>query len=398
MPQVTLPSLPHNGRYALNEAASTMRWQAAVVIPARNEADRIVACLESLRCQWSLSGQSMLGGFVTVVVVNGTSDATCGEVMRWHAAHPTVPLVLVDIDFPAAEAHVGSARSLGLEIAALLLDQNGDGERMLFSTDADTRLASNAIAEAYAWLRRGADAVGAHILAGEHDTSCIGAAINAYRLFHARLRHRYYRQPFDVQPPHGDFGGAGFGVSLTAFRAVGGLPVLSYDEDQFMRRRLLDAGFEVAYPRSLKVFTSTRLDGRTEWGMAKQLAAWEEDYAAEKWPMMPCANGLVWKYALKASLRDGRPPINYFDPTGTLARVWARSDAHQAFEGRWRAFWTHADTVALRETRFPCQPLPDAYNTLEAAFAEGQLLAAKPAATAAPSRVEYRRRRVGIAA
>lgn len=132
--------------------------------------------------------------------------------------------------------------------------------------------------------------------------------------------------------------------------------------------------------------------------MAKQLAAWEDDYAVQKWPVVPCVHGLVWKYALKASLRDGRPPINYFDPSGTLIATWNDTDAELAFEARWHAFWNHADTVALREGRFPRRPLPEAYETLRAAFEEGQLLAAKPAEASAPARVELRRRRVGIAA
>ncbi len=397
MPPLPLPSLPHDGRYAIGRVAACRPWRAAVVIPARNEVDRIISCLESVRCQWSLAGRSLVGEFVTVVVVNGTTDATCGEIMRWHAAHPTLPLILVDVDFPDAEAHVGSARSLGMDIAAGLLEQNGCGKRMLLSTDADTRLAPDAIAEAYAWLQRGADAVGARILAGEPDPSRIGAVINAYRALHSTLRHHYYRGHLDLQPSHGDFGGAGFGVSLPAYRAVGGLPILAYDEDQFMRRRLLDAGLQVAYPRSFVVYTSTRMDGRAEWGMAKQLAAWESDYAMQKWPVVPCVNGLVWKYALKASLRDGRPPINYFDPSGTLAGIWGKVDEDQAFEARWRAIWSHADTIALREARFPRRPLPEAYESLKAAFEEGQLLAVKPA-PATQTRVMNTRRRVGIAA
>ncbi len=397
MPTLLLPKLPHGGRYAVSVGAADQAWHSAVVIPARNEVDRILSCLEAIRCQWSVDGRSLAGQFVTVVVVNGTTDATCGEVVRWHASHPTVPLVLVDIDFPAAEAHVGSARSLGMEIAASLLEQNGTGERMLLSTDADTRLAPNAVAEAYAWLERGADAVGAHILAGEADPSQIGAVINAYRALHAALRYRYYRGALDTQPTHGDFGGAGFGVSLEAYRQVGGLPIRSYDEDQLMRRRLLDAGQVVAYPRSFVVYTSTRTDGRAEWGMAKQLAAWENDYAEQKWPLMPCVNGLVWKYALKASLREGRPPINYFDPSGRLVEAWGRTDTTAPFEARWRAFWSDADTVQLREARFPKRPLPEAYATLKAAFGEGQLLAAKPLALA-QTRTTTPHRRIGIAA
>ena len=374
-----LPTLPHNGRYRRANVHGRRPWRAAVVVPARDEAARILACLEALRCQWSLDGRSMLGHFPVVLVVNGTSDATCGEVLRWAANYPELPLVLVDVDFPAPKAHVGSARGLGLDIAAALLEHNGWGKRLLFSTDADSRLAPNAVAEAYAFLQRGADAVGAHIVAGEADTSKIGLKVNAYRALHSSLRHRYYPGEFDVQPSHGDFGGAGFGVSLSAYKEVGGLPCIPYHEDQRMRRRLLDANLKIVYPRTVTVYTSTRTDGRAEWGMARQLAAWEDDHAAGKWPVVPCMDGVVWKYALKAALRDGRPPLGYFDRSGRLAEVWAATDPGLGFEARWRKFWTHPTTAEIRETRFPQRPLPEAVESFETGRKEVALRAA-PAA------------------
>ena len=376
MPQLRLPALPADGRYLIEGHTQSGPWHTAVVVPARDEAERIVACLESLRCQWSAECRTLLGQFAVVVVVNGTSDATCARVQQWQAIYPEMPLVLVDVDFPAADAHVGSARRLGLSIAGELLRQHGRGPRMLFSTDADTRLAPDALAEAYAYLQRGADAVGALIRAGEPDTSQIGLYINRYRALHARIRHRYYRGPLDRTPSHGDFGGAGFAVTLAAYESVGGLPSLSYDEDQQMRRRLLDAGRTVVYPRSVVVYTSTRHDGRAEWGMAKQLAVWEREYAAQQWPTMPCANGLVWKYALKAALREGRAPVGYFDPSGQLASVWTATDPSAPFEARWRAFWHDATVAELRESRFPQLSLPQAYQTLERAHSSAHFLAA----------------------
>ena len=339
-------------------------------MPARDEVGRILPCLEALRCQWSLDGRSMAGHFPVVLVVNGTCDGTCGEVIRWARAHPELPLVLVEVDFPAGLAHVGSARRLGLDIAATLLDQNGWGKRLLFSTDDESRLAPNALAEAYSYLQRGADAVGAHIVAGEADTSKIGLKINAYRALHSSLRHRFFPGEFDLQPSHGDFGGAGFGVSLEAYREAGGLPCLPYHEDHEMRRRLLEAGHKIAYPRTVTVYTSTRTDGRAEWGMARQLAAWEDDYAAGKWPVVPCMDGVVWKYALKAALRDGRPSADAFDRSGRLAAVWQATNPSLSFEARWHKFWTHPTTAEIREARFPQRPLPEAVESFERGTAE----------------------------
>ena len=321
------------------------------------------ALLESVRCQWNLQGQSMLGQVPLVLVVNGSIDGTASEVLLWGRHHPEVPLVTIEIDFPDAEAHVGTARRLGMDVAGAMLERHGAGHRMLFSTDADSRLAPTALAAADDQMSRGADAVGAHTVAGEHDHSRIGVVINAYRAMHARVRHQYYAGPLDRMPSHGDFGGAGFGVRLEAYTAVGGLPRLRYDEDQGMRRRLLDAGLTLVYPRSVRVYTSTRMDGRVDWGMARQLAAWEMDYAMRRWPQAPGHAGVAWKYALKARLRRGEEPGD-LDPTGVLAAVWARTDPDAYFEARWCSLWSDARVVALREGRFPQRPLPQAYEEL----------------------------------
>ncbi len=360
-----LQLLPAGARLLLIPSAPLAPWRSAVVIPARNEAQRIVACLEALRCQWSVTGRTALGDFVTVLVINGSTDASVQEVYRWHLSHPEMPLLLVDVDFPVDLAHVGSARGLGFDLAIDLLRQHGQGQRMLFSTDADTRLGASCLAEAYRWLERGADAVGAHIRTSEPDTSRIGAVVNAYRNISREIRQQYYPSPLAQEAQHGDFGGAGFGVSLDAYQKAGGLPRLSFDEDQGMRRRLLDNGAAVLYPSNVAVYTSTRLDGRAVWGMAQQLAVWERDYEHNRWPMAPTASGLVWKYALKAQLRDGRRPGAYFDRSGHLASLWNGVEHNAPFEARWSRFWQDASTRQHRDALFPLLSLPLALRSLQ---------------------------------
>ena len=367
-------ALPHGGRVLARPTVSPRRWHTAVVIPARNEAERIIGCLEALRCQWSPAGRSLTGDFVTVLVVNGTTDATATQALHWHAAHPQFPLLLVDVDFPAAGAHVGAARGLGLDLGVALLRAWGTGPGLLFSTDADSRLESTAIARARLGIERGADALGAFIRTHEPDTSQIGAVINAYRRLSSRLRQRYCPCPLGTVDPHGDFGGAGFVVTVDAYSRAGGLPRTRWDEDAGMRRRLLASGAVVAYPRDLVVYTSTRHDGRAEWGMAQQLAVWEADHRAGRWPTAPTAAGLVWKYALKAALREGLDPDGYFDPTGGLAAAWSRIPDDAPFEARWQRFWDDDITVELRERRFPQTPLPQAYHSLLAYERRAQAL------------------------
>ena len=341
------PSLRDQAQYLHLPKVLPQQLEAVAVVPARNEAQRIIACLEALRCQWSRNYGSMHHRLGAVLVINGTTDGTAYAVMQWVSLHPSFCLLVIDVDFPAERAHVGSARRLGLDVAASLLAQRPAARQLLFSTDADSRLAHNAVCEGLRELKN-VDAFGAHIVAGEPDTSRIGLHMQRYQELKGQLRYQVFPSAHERHAQHGVFGGAGFGVSLTAYRAVGGLPALSFDEDQMMRRRLLDAGYRVSYPRDIVVYTSTRLEGRTPWGMAKQLAAWEQDAAVERWPHEPDARALAWKYTQKAKLRED----------------WAMSNSAEAFEQVWQRYWQSDETLAFRQNQFRPRALPEAIASL----------------------------------
>ncbi len=355
-----------------------------VVVPARNEAERILPCLEALRCQWSAQHGNLHRAFATVLVINGSNDATEYEALQWATAHPELAVTIVDVDFPEAMAHVGSARHLGFAYACALFAGSSvpRTRQLLFSTDSDSRLAHDAVARGLDELER-ADAFGAHIIAGEPDPSRIGKVINRYATLLARVRFDNYAQAFERHPPHGVFGGAGFGVSRAAYEAVGGVPRLAFDEDQHMRRRLLDAGYRVNHPRDVIVYTSTRTEGRTPWGMARQLAVWDEDYAHGRWPIVPGAAGLLFKYELKAALRrsyegDGSE-APHADVLPAFARpAWALARARASYELAWRALWTDADFAHWREARYAQVPLPQAVRELEVHYPSAGLVAIRP--------------------
>lgn len=347
------PALPRGARYLHRPPAVSPRLRCACVVPARDEAARILACLEALRCQWSAGGRPLHDELAVVLVVNGTTDATAHRVAEWSRSHPARALWAVDVDFPADRAHVGSARGLGMHLAAGLLaeaDACPPERALLFSTDADSRLDHDAVAGGLAELTR-ADAFGAHIVAGEPDPSVVGGLVNRYGRLRGALRHACFPEPHDRHPPHGVFGGAGFGVSLAAYRRVGGLPELPYDEDREMRAALRAAGCRVSYPRDVVVQTSTRTDGRTPWGMARQLAAWEDQHARGEWPRVPGYAGLRAKYTRKAAHR----------------LRWRADGGPGAFEAAWAAHWLDPEVQARHRRRYPLVPLPRAVRELEAA-------------------------------
>ncbi len=350
-----LPELPTEARYIAQPEIMPLDLRCAVVVPARDEARRILTCLEAIRCEWSLEGQQLTDQVLTVLVINGTTDDTAYRVLQWNRRFEHVPLVVVDANFSAERAHVGSARALGMEIAEQLLGSHSSLPRhrqLLFSTDADSRLAHDAVARGLLELEL-ADAFGAHIMAGETDTSRIGMMFNQYNRLKGMLRHELYPCAHDRNAPHGVFGGAGFGVSCSTYTAVGGLPELAFDEDQAMRRRLLEGGFRVSYPTDIVVYTSTRTTGRTPWGMAQQLVAWEQE-PANYWPLVPAAEGLAAKYRLKAKLRDS----------------WRAAGRLEKFELCWAKYWRSTWVQTEHAELFPLMELPTAADSLRSMLSE----------------------------
>lgn len=334
---------------------------AAVAIPARDETARIAGCLEALRCQWSPQTGRLEDRFAVVVVVNGTSDATAYEVVRWARAHPRFPLLAVDVRFADGDAHVGSARRYALALAGDLLGDDPRG--LLFSTDADSRLRHHAVARALAESAR-VDAFGAHIVTDGPDPSRVGRLFNRHRALRAALRHRLFPEPHERSAPHGVFGGAGFGVRLGAYRAIGGLPPLPYDEDQALRAALRCGGFAVSYPSDVVVTTSTRLAGRVPWGMARQLSAWAADEAAGRWPLAPSGSALRYRYRRKAAMRAAHAAAS--DP--------------EPFELVWRRWWESPAIARAVAALFPPLPLPAAIRSLERALEHVEPVAASPVA------------------
>ena len=108
-------------------------------------------------------------------------------------------------------------------------------------------------------------------------------------------------------------------------------------------RQLLDGGRVISYPRDVRVFTSTRMTGRVPWGMATQLAAWERDHAAGRWPQVPGVRGLEAKYRRKAALRE----------------AWRDGSRDEPFERVWFRHWTDPAVRAAFDAAYPLRSLPD---------------------------------------
>ena len=103
------PPLPNHARMTCFGARSN--WDAAIIIPAKDEARRIQSCLTAAGQAAALVKPDRVG---LIVVVNNTTDATANHVSSW-AAGQDVPVILIVCHFDPADTGVGSARRLGFD-------------------------------------------------------------------------------------------------------------------------------------------------------------------------------------------------------------------------------------------------------------------------------------------
>lgn len=225
-------------------------WSVGVVIPARDEEERIGECLGALRA--AAARVEERGDRVRVVVVaDSCRDATAAiarsRVRGWGE--------VVEIDVGRA----GAARAAGA--AAYLEQLDGPLETTwLASTDADTVVAETWIDHQLGLARLGVAGVAGIV------------AVDSFADHPPDVPARWaalYDGPPDLPHPH--IHGANLGVRADAYVAVGGWSALAEGEDRQLWAALQAARYSVASPRSLVVTTSGRALSRVRGGFADSL-------------------------------------------------------------------------------------------------------------------------------
>ena len=282
-------------------------WDVAVVIPAKDEQDRIESCLDAL-------GKAALQvpdcRTAIVVVVNNTTDATAATVQGWATrSRADVSVLLVDHHFDAETSGVGHARRLGLDLACAAMRGNG----VLLATDADTHVTPAWIAANMAELHEAdvicgkVDAIAAEQAALPVEISRHGSAEAEYVAAALELAALLDPRPHDPHPAHHNAAGASLGFTRSVLAAVGGMPTLSIGEDRAFVERAEALDYRVRYSDRPVVRTSCRMVGRTSGGMAGALRDRRDlpDPPCDEW--LEPARTFHLRHALRGALRQVWP-------------------------------------------------------------------------------------------
>ncbi|WP_442543031.1 glycosyltransferase [Arthrobacter sp. KN11-1C] len=232
----------------------------AVVVPARNEAERIAPAIRAI-CRAAAQLRAARPGVdIGVVVVLDSCDDGTGEAVV-DAASPAGCLSLLDVRLHSA----GASRAAGIR-AALTATTAAPERIWLANTDADSVVPPHWLCGQVELAEAGADAVLGTVEPNPNELD--KGLLNAWA-----HRHR-----FAENHPH--VFGANFGVRASHYLRVGGFEPVSLHEDRILAERLRRAGSAVVATDTLRVITSSRLHGRAPHGFAGYLRGLGEALAA----------------------------------------------------------------------------------------------------------------------
>lgn len=220
----------------------------AVVVPARNEEDRLPFCLRAIRDAIKELDDSDEGSIVVrvVVVLDSCTDRTA-----------EVAAEFADVETIVAEVgSVGGARSLGAQMSLRGARARLNGT-WLASTDADSTVPKN-------WLTQmihQADA-GSDLVLGTVQPDATAAPLLRYA----------WAQHHSVADGHRHVHGANLGIRGSAYIELGGWPRLSTGEDvALVHAAEANVGLRISRTGAIPVVTSGRLTGRAPDGFANYL-------------------------------------------------------------------------------------------------------------------------------
>ena len=283
------------------------QMQAIVAIPAKDEAEKLPACLQALANQTDELGRPLERGvFGVVIFANNCSDDSAYAARLAAGGAPFV-LRVVEARLPRTQAHAGGARRKAMDLAEAWLRELRAFDGVILTTDADSQVAPNWICANLSAFAQDVDAVLGQISLDE-DGERLPPALHArgklesvYEDLLAEIFALLDPQLCNPWPHHATISGASLALRREAYLRVGRLPRIPLGEDKALVAALLRHDARIRFAPEVTVVTSARIAGRAVGGVADTLRLRSDDPAALcDEALEPCAT------AFKRALWRGR--------------------------------------------------------------------------------------------
>ena len=146
--------LPLKAYHPLVESPPLAQCEVCVIVPVRNEAQLLEACLSALANQVDLQGRSLdFRRYEVILLANNCTDDSVAIAQQFSSLHPEFRLHIVELVLPPAVAYIGRVRQMLMDeayhrLASLGLVNLGSKCGIIASTDGDTQVAPTWIAAA----------------------------------------------------------------------------------------------------------------------------------------------------------------------------------------------------------------------------------------------------------
>jgi len=288
------------------------RCRACVVIPARNEQRTLEPTLNALAAQRDGEGGWLKRDlFEIVLLLNNCTDGSADVALAWQARNRGFALHIAEVELAGEQAHAGWARRLVMDTAWHRLQGARGRSTAILSTDADTLVDPRWVANNLRALDQGADAVGGVIRLKEDELGDLSAGVQRayrrdrqYQRLVAELEDLLDPQEGDPWPRHLDHFGASLACTPQAYARAGGMPPMKTLEDVAFVDALRRSEARLRHDPNVVVYTSARLDGRAEIGLAHQLRLWQSMIGAGVPQCVPSVAALMHRFKTLRGLRE----------------------------------------------------------------------------------------------
>lgn len=228
-----------------------------VIIPAHNEEDDILGCLESLQRSHSYAVERGINcRFRVVVVADACTDATAGIVEDFAARHRNVFVLATSFQSVGRARDFGWRHFMRTEESTTGEDSDSAWVWVAF-TDADSRVPEHWITTHLELAARGVDCLVGTV--APRPETATAELVATWHANHELLENHPY------------IFGANMGLRASALEAIGGVPPLECGEDEAIVDAVLREGGRIRRTDDCRVLTSAHLSGRVNGGFSSYL-------------------------------------------------------------------------------------------------------------------------------
>lgn len=278
---------------------------ATIIVPVRNEAETIYNTLLAIYNQYDPNGYRVnFNCYEILLLVNNCTDNTLIVCQQFQQQHADFNLHIECVSFPRQQAHVGTARRILMDAAYSRLMGVRGKRGIIISTDGDSEVDCFWLYHILEEFSKGVDVVGGRILCHDvpSDAKFHHLRNVTYRYLKARLEAEIDPNIINPWPHHFQCYGPSLAVTCGIYDKAGRIPAIPFLEDEEFRKALKRVDAKIRNSPDVKVYTSSRLDGRVAFGFSVQLQQWKQMGGASE-EIVESIRTLIFKFQLKHKLR-----------------------------------------------------------------------------------------------